>query len=243
MQRIDIYALIRKLIPKNPWNLIWFAVIAAVVLTALVNYIQSLIWTGYTFRDLLAIGTIDAIIVALVVAPIVIKLGVIEKERIEAELRGMALTDDLTKLNNRRGFFFLAGQFLKVAARTKEGMYLMYTDLNDFKKINDAFGHAEGDRALKAYARLLKENYRESDIIGRIGGDEFVILPVGTSKDGVDVITNRFKMVLSQFNDANEAPWKLSAAYGIAYFDPESPSSLDELLRRADAELYDQKKR
>jgi diguanylate cyclase (GGDEF)-like protein len=119
----------------------------------------------------------------------------------------------------------------------------MYTDLNDFKKINDKFGHAEGDRALRAYARLLKENYRESDVIARIGGDEFVLLPVGTSKDGVTVIRNRFDKVLSGFNETSTYPWRLSATIGIAYYDPESPCSLDELLRQADAALYGQRKR
>lgn len=119
---------------------------------------------------------------------------------------------------------------------------MMYTDLDDFKKINDKFGHAEGDKALQAYARLLKENYRMSDVIARVGGDEFVLLPVGTSKEGMDVIGNRFYKVLSNFNDTHEHPWILSATIGLAYFDPESPCSLDELLRQADHSLYEQKK-
>ena len=64
--------------------------------------------------------------------------------------------------------------------------------------------------------------YRESDIIARIGGDEFVLLPVGTTKDGIEVIRNRFYTVLSNFNDTHDYPWTLSATIGIAYFDPES---------------------
>ena len=232
----------KRLVPKNPWHLMWIVIIAAIVLTALVNCLQGFIWYGHISRDLLIIGTIDAIIVALIVAPIAIKLGLIQQQRIKDKLKALALTDELTKLSNRRGFYLLAEQLLKMASRTKSGMYLMYTDLDDFKKINDEFGHAEGDRALQAYAQLLKENYRESDIIARIGGDEFVLLPVGTSKDNLPIIRNRFYKILSSYNDTHENPWILSATIGIAYYDPESPCSLDELLKRADDSLYWQKK-
>ena len=119
----------------------------------------------------------------------------------------------------------------------------MYTDLDDLKIINDTFGHEEGDRALQAYARMLKENYRESDVIARIGGDEFVLLPVGTSKDDISVILDRFNKGLAGYNETHDHPWILSATIGLAYFDPESPNSLDELLRQADKALYGGKRR
>lgn len=232
----------KSFVPKNPWNLIWLAMISAVALTTLATYVQSLIWYGYVSDDLLIIGAIDAVIVSILVAPIVIKLVLAEQKRVKDELKALALTDDLTGLNNRRGFYLLADQLLKIAYRTKNGMYLMYTDLDDFKNINDEYGHAEGDFALQTFARLLKENYRESDIIARIGGDEFVLLPVGTTKDGIDVIRNRFYTVLSNFNHTHDFPWILSATIGIAYFDPESPCSLEELLLQADHSLYQKKK-
>ena len=234
---------VKRLVPKNPWHLVWISMIAAVLLTAIINCVQSIIWYGHISRNLLIIGTIDAILVTLIVGPVVIQLGLITQQQVKDKLRALAHTDDLTKLNNRRGFFLLAEQFLKLADRSKIGIYLMYTDLNDFKKINDTFGHAEGDRALRAYAHLLKDNYRELDIIARLGGDEFVLLPVGTSKDGITRIRNRFENVLASFNEKNEHPWKLSATIGIAYYDPESPCSLDELLKQADDLLYGQKRR
>lgn len=227
---------------KNPWHLVWIVLIGVVVITALVNYVQGFFWYGYFSRDLLIIGTIDAVVVALIVTPLAIKLGLIEQERIKDELETLALTDDLTNLNNRRGFFHLAEHLLRIAHRTKRGMYLMYTDLDGFKKINDEYGHAEGDRALQAFAQLLKENYRESDIIARLGGDEFVLLPVGTTKDGIDVIKKRFYEVLASFNGAHDHPWTLSASFGLAYFDPFSPCSVDKLINQADKALYKQKK-
>jgi diguanylate cyclase (GGDEF)-like protein len=234
---------VKRLVPKNPWHLVWISVIAAVLLTATINSIQSIIWYGHISRDLLIIGTIDAVLVTLLVGPVVIKLGLITQKQVKDKLRALAHTDDLTKLNNRRGFFLLAEQYLKLADRSKIGIYLMYTDLNDFKNINDSYGHAEGDKALRAYAQLLKENYRDSDIIARLGGDEFVLLPVGTSKDGITSIRNRFENILAIFNEKNEHPWKLSATIGIAYYDPESPCSLDVLLKQADDSLYGLKRR
>jgi diguanylate cyclase (GGDEF)-like protein len=217
--------------------------VGVVILTALLNYLQSLIWYGDISPDLLIIGTIDAILISLLVTPLVIKLILIEQKRVKDELKALAITDDLTKLNNRRGFYLLAEHLLKIASRTKSGMYLMYTDLDDFKKINDEFGHAAGDKALQEYARLLKENYRESDIVARVGGDEFVLLPVGTSKDGLDVIRNRFYKILANYNDTNDHPWTLSATIGMAYYDPENPCSLDELLKQADKAMYGGKRR
>ncbi len=231
-----------RLAPKNPWHLMWIVLIVVIGVTALVNYVQGFFWYGYFSRELLVIGTIDAIVVALIVTPLAIQLGLIGQARITGELETLALTDDLTKLNNRRGFFHLAEHLLKIAHRNKSGMYLMYTDLDNFKKINDEFGHAEGDRALQEYARLLVENYRESDIIARLGGDEFVLLPVGTTKDGLDVIRKRFYDVLDSFNDAPNRTWTLSASIGLAYFDPYAPCSLEKLLKQADDALYKQKK-
>jgi diguanylate cyclase (GGDEF)-like protein len=114
----------------------------------------------------------------------------------------------------------------------------MYIDLDYFKKINDTYGHAEGDRVLESFACLLQENYRESDIIARMGGDEFVILSVWTSKDGIDIIRNRFENIIGNFNKTHNNPWTFSATIGLAYYDTDEPCSLDELLRRADSEMY-----
>ena len=232
------YRRMKRLLPKNPWHLVWISVVSAILLTALFNIIQSQLWYGRISRDLLIIGTINAILVGLIVGPASIKLGLLTQQQVQDNLKALALTDDLTKLNNRRGFFLLAEQILKIASRSRNGIYLMYTDLDDLKRINDTFGHEEGDRALQAYANLLKENYRESDVIARIGGDEFVLLPVGTSKDDIAVILDRFNTILTGYNQSHDNPWILSATIGLAFFDPEAPATLDELLRQADKALY-----
>ena len=107
-----------------------------------------------------------------------------EQKRLEPELHTISLTDELTGLCNRRGFITLAGQQLKIAARTKKDMLLFFADLDKMKHINDTLGHQAGDIALVEAAAILKEVFRESDIMGRMGGDEFAILAIDTTEIG-----------------------------------------------------------
>ncbi len=159
-------------------------------------------------------------------------------KQLERELRSVSLTDELTGLYNRRGFFTLAEQQLKLANRYKIGIFMLYADIDNLKKINDTWGHREGDLALIETANLLKENYRESDIIARIGGDEFVVIPVGTSSDSVEIIIARFQKILDNYNKTINRIHKLSVSAGIALYDPVIPCSLDELLAQADKMMY-----
>ena len=232
----------RKLIAQNPMHLVWVVMFAVILTTALLNLVQGFIWYGQLSRDLLIIGTIDSIIISLLVAPPAIRAGLAGQQKIKDELKAQAITDELTQLKNRRGFFFLADQLLKIAFRNQTGIYLMYIDLDNFKNFNDTFGHAVGDRVLQVFAGLLEKNYRESDIIARIGGDEFVILPVGTIADEVAIIKKRFRRVLAEFNEREEFSIKLSASIGIAAYDPKAPCTLDNLINQADKMMYAEKK-
>ncbi|MBI5664544.1 MAG: diguanylate cyclase, partial [Nitrospirae bacterium] len=99
-----------------------------------------------------------------------------ERKRIEDKLKSAAVTDELTGLFNRRGFFTLAEQQLKMADRLKKKMSLLYLDLDNLKVINDELGHKIGDEALWDAAGIIKNSVRGSDIIARIGGDEFALL-------------------------------------------------------------------
>ena len=165
-----------------------------------------------------------------------------ERKSLEVKLHDLAITDELTGLYNRRGFFTLAVQHIKLANRNKRGIFMLYADLDGLKMINDKFGHKTGDLALIDLANLLKKSYRESDIIARIGGDEFVVIPAGTAGDTVEIITHRFQKILMMHNEEIKRNYNLSASAGIAYYDPEKPSSLDELLIQADEMMYEQKR-
>ena len=166
-----------------------------------------------------------------------------ERKRAEALLRLLSLTDELTGLYNRRGFLMLAEQQLRMAARTKHRMYLVFVDLDGMKWINDTLGHQEGDRAIREAAALLKHTYRESDIIARIGGDEFAVLVSEGRKDDAAVLTVRLEKNLAQRQAKPDQSFTLSLSIGIVTCDAENPCSLDTLLDQADREMYEQKQR
>lgn len=165
-----------------------------------------------------------------------------ELHRAEQALRTLSLMDDLTGLDNRRGFLLLAEQQLKLADRTKKGLLLVFCGLDGLKSTNDNLGHAEGDQVLIATAQVLKSTFRESDIIGRIAGDEFAVLAVEASSAGPEALAARLQESVEAFNAKGHRPWKLSLSVGIARYDPESPCSLDALLSRADSLMYEHKR-
>ena len=165
----------------------------------------------------------------------------IERHRVQMALRSLSLIDDLTGLYNRRGFLNLAEHQLKLACRTKRGLLLIFADLDDLKQINDTFGHKEGDLALIESANILKGTFRSSDIIARIGEDEFVVLALENSEANIEVIYARLKSNLDAHNAKSNHPYTLSISIGTAYYNPESSYTIDELLTRADKLMYEHK--
>jgi len=155
-------------------------------------------------------------------------------------LRALSLTDELTNLYNRRRFFDLAEQNLKMATLLKKRSLLLYIDMDDLKWINDNCGHNEGDKALIALAGVIKQTFRESDIIARIGGDEFVILLESTDEND-KTATTRLQENLRNYNNKLTIDYNLSVSIGAAPFDPDHPVSIDELLDQADSSMYVQK--
>lgn len=165
-----------------------------------------------------------------------------ERKRQEEALRALSLVDELTGLYNRRGFLTLAQQQLKQARRGHRELVLLFVDMDDFKEINDTFGHHEGDAALVRASEILKHTFRDSDIIARLGGDEFVVLATDTGKAGSEVIVQRLREELRVRNERDGYPYRLSFSVGAARFDPDAPPSIEELLAAADAMLYAQKR-
>lgn len=165
-----------------------------------------------------------------------------ELVKMREDLRTLSLLDELTGLSNRRKFFTLAQQQMRLANRTKRGMMLLFADLDNLKEINDSLGHQAGDMALMEIANILKDTYRESDIIARIGGDEFVVLALETKVDADEVLRARLQEKLDDWNDQGNRRYQLSVSLGIARYDPENPCTADELLAQADASMYQQKR-
>jgi diguanylate cyclase (GGDEF)-like protein/PAS domain S-box-containing protein len=164
-----------------------------------------------------------------------------ERQRMEEQIRNLSLTDELTGLHNRRSFMLLAEQEVKRAHRIKRSMLLFFGDVDNLKTINDTHGHAQGDLALQVVSAILKETFREADIVARMGGDEFVVLAVDASMESADVLTNRIQSVLERGNHKGDWPYQLSLSLGIAHYDPEAPCTVSEMIAQADGLMYDQK--
>ncbi len=165
-----------------------------------------------------------------------------ERKEAEEALRRMSLSDPLTGLYNRRGFFMLGQQHLNVARTHPGHAILLYFDLNDFKLVNDTYGHHTGDEALKEVAAVLHETFRDSDLCGRLGGDEFVALAVNCLDPSGAVLIRRLEERLQHRNASPGRSYSLSIGRGLARFDPTNPKSLQQLLEEADARLYEDKR-
>ena len=170
-------------------------------------------------------------------------MDITDRKKAEEELRALALLDELTGLYNRRGFFTLVEQELKIANRLKKEMLLLYLDVDDLKLINDTFGHHAGDIALIDISYILKETFRESDIIARIGGDEFTVLAIQTDDTNTEILHTRLQDNIKSYNANGKKRFRISLSMGIVSYHPESPRQIPDLLREADTLMYAQKQK
>jgi len=229
----------------NPFYSLVITIVSIFIAEAVVISIMSNIPSLSPAKD----AVINGLLLMLIIFPILhffllrpMQLHIQERKKVEAKLQSLSLTDELTGILNRRGFFTLADHQLKLAKRQKQEILLLYADVDNLKKINDTLGHKEGDSALSEVANILKVTYRDSDIIARIGGDEFAVLPVGTSKDKISIITARLQNNLDSYNAKSDSIYKLSLSVGVAAYNPEFIYSIDELLSEADKLMYERKR-
>ncbi|MGH9744168.1 MAG: GGDEF domain-containing protein [Candidatus Acidiferrum sp.] len=161
---------------------------------------------------------------------------------LDRELKYLALTDDLTCLYNRRGFFAAATQQLKRARRNSENLLLLFCDVDNLKRINDSHGHQEGDMALIRVADAMEQTFRGSDIVARLGGDEFVVLAVEAGQPSEEAIFRRLEKNLKKANGP-ASPYSLSLSVGVARFDSKNGVTLGELMVAADRAMYEKKRK
>jgi diguanylate cyclase (GGDEF)-like protein len=169
---------------------------------------------------------------------------VTDRKHVEEMLRELSLTDDLTHLYNRRGFLTLAADRLKLARRAKTGLWLFFADVDGLKHINDTFGHPEGDRALVKVAQVLKRCFRESDVMARLSGDEFVVLitTAAATNDCEEAVLSRVGKSLNDLNSHGARNYNLSLSMGACHFGGADQWSVDSMMVKADEKMYELKK-
>jgi diguanylate cyclase (GGDEF)-like protein len=164
-----------------------------------------------------------------------------ELEKANERLRNLSLTDELTGLNNRRGFVILANGLFKFARRAGHPLCLLYIDMDSLKYINNTLGHAEGDTALNHFARILTETFRDSDVTARMGGDEFAVLTLDSNESNIAVIQSRLQSNVDAYNLISVRGYALSFSLGIIQVDLNSTFTVDALLSQADTAMYEHK--
>jgi diguanylate cyclase (GGDEF)-like protein len=165
----------------------------------------------------------------------------IERQRMLQQVRQMAVLDELTGLNNRRGFVLVCQHLCQLASRNGRRLALLFLDLDGLKQINDGCGHAEGDRALVDTAQILVRTFRKADVLGRLGGDEFVVLLAEGTSDGAGRALERLRTNVDAFNREAARPYRLSVSVGLSWYDPAEPAPVDALIEQADRAMYVEK--
>jgi len=164
-------------------------------------------------------------------------------ELIEHEIIATQLTslDDLTRISNRRGFITIAQHSLDICARQAISATLVFFDLNNFKFVNNRFGHTEGDKMLKAFADQMRNAFRDSDLFARLGSDEFVVLLTNTSTQSTEEILNRFQQSIDAYNKTANREYNISFCAGILTVDAEQERSIEVLLDKAISLMHENK--
>jgi diguanylate cyclase (GGDEF)-like protein len=188
-------------------------------------------------------GAQDYLVKSEITAPMLVRAvrHAIERHRLFSALRSLSLIDDLTGLYNRRGFSDLGEQYLKLARRSGRGVTMVYLDLDRFKTINDSLGHHVGDRALIKVADILRATFRRSDIIARLGGDEFGVLALEAADESSELLVQRLRERVTDFNQSSPEPYQLSVSIGMAHHDDDLRVRLEDMVAEADSAMSREK--
>ncbi len=163
--------------------------------------------------------------------------------RANIRLSAESVTDQLTNVYNRRGFISESEKILRRFYGRHCSGAVLYADLDCLKTINDTFGHKEGDFAIRKVSELLTGSLRSSDVVGRVGGDEFVAFIMDIEKEQLDAICRRIRDSAAQFNAESDKPYNIGVSMGIYFFDTFDGETIDQLMSGADRDLYSSKQK
>ena len=193
-----------------------------------------------------AIGYFDGILIDITerkTAERRLELALRKVQLTNEKLEGLSQSDHLTGLNNRRGFFSFGLQQMKIAKRLKKDNYLVFLDIDNLKEVNDTYGHAVGDLLLQGVAAILRTTLRESDVIGRIGGDEFAVLAMRSKSLGERTLLARIEESVQAYRIKDHPRLRLSVSMGLVRVDPQKYQQLEDFLAHADFLMYQEKRR
>jgi len=159
----------------------------------------------------------------------------------ELSMVHIATSDDLTKISNRRGFMMLAQNNLNICIQHGFPASLVYFDIDNFKSINDTYGHSEGDKVLIMFANMLRNKFRLTDIHARVGGDEFVVLLGNTNKLQADDSVKSFQSNIDVYNKNSRDEYNISFSYGVVEYDPRKHSAVKAMMNEGDQLMYENK--
>ncbi|MCL2717958.1 MAG: GGDEF domain-containing protein [Lachnospiraceae bacterium] len=159
-----------------------------------------------------------------------------------SKIQILSITDELTGLLNRRGFFHFVYSRIPHLKRDADLIpVVMFMDMDGLKAINDTYGHKEGDKAISAFAGILKQVLRGEDIVGRIGGDEFVVFSSVKAKENVKFVEQRIRTKIDEYNRENHHPYQVLASIGSVVLEHSSNKCFDDAMLSADSVLYEEK--
>jgi len=164
----------------------------------------------------------------------------LERHEILESLYRTTIVDELTGLYNRRGLYTLGNQQIELAKRHSDDIFIFFLDLDGMKAINDTLGHDFGDKALVDTSKIMHKSFRTTDILSRVGGDEFVIVAVKAQFEFIPIIIQRIKDFVKDQNSSEEK-FEISISIGVSKVDLDAESPLDEAIRDADKKMYDSK--
>lgn len=159
----------------------------------------------------------------------------------ELQIKRLAVTDTMTGLLNRNACYSLLNRLMRRSRKYGLPLTVCYIDLDDLKNVNDTFGHREGDRVIKAAARLVKSVIREGDAVCRMGGDELLIVLPGCGAGDAEGLLGRVKALFGRLNDKKMLPSGIDFSYGLAEYDAAAGVDAGELVHTADKAMYSMK--
>jgi diguanylate cyclase (GGDEF)-like protein len=192
------------------------------------------------FLSAIRLGAEDCVTAASLDTPGLLRVLLVaaERHRLTSTLRAAAFTDELTGLYNRRGYVTRAATLLKVAE--PKTIWQIFFDVDELKIMNDTFGHWAGDRALMEVASVLRQAFRATDIVARVGGDEFAVLATAPADAAPEAWAARWREPLVALATRKDLP--LSVSVGLAQPDEHGQMTPEDLLTRADTTMYTAKR-